>query len=139
MIPPGFTRALCEVKERYGDLPLYVTENGAAFDDPAPAPAGGVEDPLRVRYYRDHLLAALEALRRGVDLRGYFAWSLLDNFEWSQGYSKRFGLLRVDFETQRRTPKASAHQYREVVRTNGASLGRTAPGAGVAGESTAGH
>ena len=137
--PPGFTRALCEVRERYGDVPLYVTENGAAFDDPATAPAGGIEDPLRVRYYRDHLLAALEALRRGVDLRGYFAWSLLDNFEWSQGYSKRFGLLHVDFETQRRTPKASAHQYREVVRTNGASLGRPASGAEDAGGPAGAH
>jgi beta-glucosidase len=132
--PASLTRALCWVKERYGDLPLYVTENGAAFEEPATAPVGGLEDSARVRYYRDHLLAALEAIRLGVDLRGYFAWSLLDNFEWSQGYSKRFGLFHVDFASQRRTPKASARQYREVVRSNGASLGLPAPAAGVSGE-----
>ncbi len=82
-----------------------------------------MEDPLRVAYYRDHLRAALRAIARGVDLRGYFAWSLLDNYEWSAGYSKRFGIFHVDFETQERTPKRSARFYAEVIRTNGAALG----------------
>jgi len=120
--PEGLTRTLCWVKQRYGNLPLYVTENGAAFPDPPHALEGRLDDPLRVAYYRDHLIGALEAIRRGVDLRGYFAWSLLDNFEWSSGFSKRFGLLHVDYETQRRTPKASAEYYRDVIRTNGAAL-----------------
>lgn len=120
--PESLARVLCWVKERYGDVPLYVTENGAAFADPPAAAGGRVEDAFRVEYYREHLRAALVALQRGVDLRGYFAWSLLDNLEWAEGYSKRFGLVHVDFATQRRTPKASAHFYREVVRTRGAVL-----------------
>ena len=76
-----------------------------------------MDDPLRIAYYRAHLGAVLEALRLGVKLRGYFAWSLLDNYEWSHGYSKRFGLVHVDFATQRRTPKASARFYAEVARS----------------------
>lgn len=124
--PPAFTRALCWVAERYGRVPLYVTENGAAFYDPPHAvdgPGGPrVDDPLRVWYYREHLKAAHAALAAGVDLRGYYAWSLLDNFEWSLGYAKRFGLVHVDYATQRRTPKASAAFYREVIRTNGEAL-----------------
>ena len=125
--PESLTRALLWVKERYGDVPLYVTENGAAFADPAKAAHGRVDDPQRIQYYREHLLAAHEAMRQGVDLRGYFAWSLLDNVEWSCGTSKRFGLVHVDFETQRRTPKASAHYYREVIRTHGAVLEEPLP------------
>lgn len=120
--PPGLTNTLVWVKEKYGDIPLYVTENGAAFYDPPAVEGGELSDPLRVSYYRSHLLAAREAMRQGVDLRGYFAWSLLDNFEWSLGYSKRFGIVHVDFETQRRTPKASARFYSEVIRTRGANL-----------------
>ena len=120
--PESFTRVLCWVKERYGDIPLYVTENGAAFDDPAPGADGRVEDAPRVRYYRDHLRAARAAIHRGVDLRGYFAWSLLDNFEWSAGYAKRFGLHHVDFASLRRSPKASADYYREVIRSRGSVL-----------------
>ncbi|MBI5837874.1 MAG: beta-glucosidase [Candidatus Eisenbacteria bacterium] len=122
--PGALTRCLCRVKELYGDIPLYVTENGAAFPDPARAEGSRVEDPRRVEYLRRHLRAALEAIRLGVDLRGYFAWSLLDNYEWSCGYSMRFGLTHVDFETQERTPKASGEFYREVIRSNGENLGR---------------
>ncbi|HYT04155.1 MAG TPA: GH1 family beta-glucosidase [Gemmatimonadales bacterium] len=120
--PPGLSETLLWVRQRAGDLPLYVTENGAAFPDPPRSLNGRVEDPLRVEYYRGHLRAALDAIRRGVNLRGYFAWSLLDNYEWSYGYSKRFGIVHVDFETQRRTPKASARFYADVVRTGGAAL-----------------
>ena len=130
VFPPALTRVLLWVKERYGDpllrsgraLPLYITENGAAFYDPPTPLNGKVEDPLRVHYYREHLRAAHEALCQGVDLRGYFAWSLLDNFEWSLGYAKRFGLYHVDYETQRRTAKASARFYAEVIRSRGAVL-----------------
>ena len=120
--PPGLTDTLVWVKEQYGDLPLYVTENGAAFYDP-PTADGEVQDPLRVDYLRTHLRAAREAIERGVDLRGYFAWSLLDNLEWSLGFSKRFGIVHVDFETLKHTPKASARFYAEVIRTNGGALG----------------
>jgi beta-glucosidase len=119
---PSLERALRDVKARYGDLPLYVTENGAAFPDPPAARGGRVDDPLRVEYLRDHLCSARAAIDAGIDLRGYFAWSLLDNFEWSAGYARRFGLVHVDYATQARTPKASAAFYREVIRTHGASL-----------------
>jgi beta-glucosidase len=117
----GLTNILLWVGERYGKLPIYITENGAAFYDP-PTAEGKVEDPLRVDYLRQHLLAAREAIRRGVDLRGYCVWSLLDNFEWALGYSKRFGIIHVDFETQKRTMKSSAHFYKDVIRTRGGAL-----------------
>ncbi len=120
--PEGLTRTLTWVRERYGDLPLYVTENGAAFPEPEHFPGEVLEDPRRVEDLRDHLAAAREAIRRGVDLRGYFAWSLLDNFEWAEGYSKRFGLLHVDFDTQKRTAKRSALYYRDVIRARGGIL-----------------
>jgi beta-glucosidase len=122
VFPQGLTDTLKWVKERYGAIPLYVTENGAAFYDP-PSAEGGIEDPLRVAYLRDHLRAARRAIEEGVDLRGYCVWSLLDNFEWSQGFSKRFGIVHVDYETLKRTPKASARFYAEVIRTHGESLG----------------
>ena len=120
--PAGLTDTLLWVRERSGDLPLYLTENGAVFPDPATPANGRVDDPLRVEYYRSHLKAALDAMRQGVPLRGYFAWSLLDNFEWSHGYAKRFGIVHVDFATQRRTVKASGRFYADVVRTRGAAL-----------------
>jgi beta-glucosidase len=120
--PQSFTRVLCWVRERYGDIPLYVTENGAAFYDPPVAANGRVEDPLRVSYYRDHLRALAAARAQGVDVRGYFAWSLRDNLEWTAGYTKRFGLFHVDYETQIRTPKDSALFYREVIASGGANL-----------------
>jgi beta-glucosidase len=120
--PQGLTDTLLRVRERYGDLPLYVTENGAAFYDPPAVDGETLEDPLRVAYFRNHLGAVLDALQQGANVRGYFAWSLLDNFEWSHGYSKRFGIVHVDYETLRRTPKASARFYSEVIRSRGANL-----------------
>ena len=120
--PPAFTDVLVWVRDRYGSFPLYVTENGAAFEDPPRTGGGLVDDPQRVTYLREHLAALRDAIRQGVDVRGYFVWSLLDNFEWSAGYGPRFGLYHVDFETQRRTPKASARFYSEVIRTHGAVL-----------------
>ena len=119
---PGLFDILTWVTARYGRVPLYVTENGAAFSDPPSAGPDGILDPLRTGYLRDHLRAAGRALAAGVDLRGYFAWSFLDNFEWSHGFSKRFGLVHVDYATLRRTPKASGRFYAEVIRTGGASL-----------------
>ena len=122
--PRGLTDILTWVTERYGRIPLYITENGAAFYDPPTPVEGRIEDYLRVDYYRSHLRAAHEAMRRGVDLRGYFAWSLLDNFEWSLGYAKRFGIVHVDYGTQKRTIKASGRFYAEVIRSRGAVLGQ---------------
>ncbi|HET7232915.1 MAG TPA: GH1 family beta-glucosidase [Longimicrobium sp.] len=120
---PALTELLQWVKGRYGELPLYITENGAAFYDPPRPVDGRIDDPLRVAYYRDHLRAVHAAIASGVDVRGYYAWSLLDNYEWSLGYSKRFGIVHVDYETQARTPKASARFYSEVIRTHGGALG----------------
>ena len=105
--------------ERYGRVPIYITENGAAFYDPPAAQGGRVDDPLRIQYINDHLLAVREAMQSGADVRGYFAWSLLDNFEWSAGFSKRFGLIHVNYATQERTIKASGRWYTGVIRNNG--------------------
>src|SRR6202030_3660579 len=120
--PRGLTDTLVWVKERYGDLPVYVTENGAAFFDPPTVEGDQLEDPLRVAFLPGHLRAIRAALEQGVDLRGYFVWSLLDNFEWALGYSKRFGIVNVVFETQRRTPKASARFYSGVIASHGEAL-----------------
>jgi beta-glucosidase len=120
--PRGLTDTLRWIKDRYGAIPLYVTENGAAFQDPPSVAGERLEDPQRVAYLRSHLRAIRAALESGVDLRGYFVWSLLDNFEWALGYSKRFGIVHVDFSTQRRTPKASADFYSEVIATHGRAI-----------------
>ncbi|HEY0528564.1 MAG TPA: GH1 family beta-glucosidase, partial [Gemmatimonadaceae bacterium] len=122
VFPEALTRVLLWVTERYGKVPIYITENGAAFYDPPTPLDGRVEDPLRVEYYRQHLRAAHDAMSKGVDLRGYFAWSLLDNYEWALGYSKRFGIIHVDYSTQKRTIKSSGRYYAEVIRTHGAVL-----------------
>jgi beta-glucosidase len=119
--PQGLADVLEWVSARYGRPPIYITENGAAFPDPAPE-QGCVDDPLRVAYLREHLRAAHGTLGRGVDLRGYFVWSLLDNFEWAYGYSKRFGIVHVDPATQARIPKASARFYAQVIRSSGAAV-----------------
>lgn len=116
--PSGLTEMLVRVHDDYAPSRVFVTENGAAFND-APDASGEVADPDRVEYLRDHLLAAHAAIEAGVPLEGYFVWSLLDNFEWSYGYSKRFGLVYVDFTTQERTSKESARWYRDVVRQGG--------------------
>ncbi len=121
VFPHGLESALTWIHRRYGNVPLYVTENGAAFDDP-PERHGMIGDQLRVDYLRSHLLAARNALAAGVDLRGYFVWSLLDNFEWTYGYTKRFGIIGVDFATQRRIVKQSARFYADVIRSQGAVL-----------------
>jgi beta-glucosidase len=122
VFPQGLTDTLSWIRKRYGDIPQYVTENGAAFYDPPAAPSGRVDDPLRIDYYRSHLRAVHAAIAQGVDVRGYFAWSLMDNLEWSLGYSKRFGLVHVNFETLERTVKDSAKFYADVIATRGAAL-----------------
>ena len=121
--PQGLADVLTWVRTRYGDIPVYITENGAAFADPPSVDGPVLEDPMRVEYYRDHLRAAHHAIAAGAPIKGYFAWSLMDNYEWSFGYTKRFGIVHVDFQTQRRTQKRSARFYSDVIRTNGAALG----------------
>ena len=113
----GLAEELIHLRDRYGNPELYVTENGACYDD-VPAADGSIRDDDRIAYLRDHLAAARQALAAGVKLRGYFVWSLLDNFEWAWGYQKRFGIVFVDFGTQRRIPKASARFYADVIRDN---------------------
>jgi beta-glucosidase len=115
--PGGLYEMLTRIARDYGPIPLYITENGAAFRDEV-TPDGRVHDPARIDYLRRHLDAAHRAIADGVDLRGYFAWSLLDNFEWAFGYDKRFGLIHVDYATQRRTLKDSALWYRDVIEAN---------------------
>ena len=119
---PALTELLKEFKRRYGDTPLYITENGAAFYDPPVAAEDGVHDPLRVAYLKSHIAAVGDAIAAGVDVRGYMLWSLFDNLEWSLGYSKRFGMVHVDFVSQTRTPKASAHLYSRIIASNGEKI-----------------
>jgi beta-glucosidase len=116
--PEGIAELLLWLADRYDNPPVYITENGAAFEDTV-GDDGRVHDEQRRAYIEQHLEAVFKARERGVDVRGYFAWSLLDNFEWSYGYDKRFGIVRVDYDTQKRTPKNSALWYSDVIRRNG--------------------
>jgi beta-glucosidase len=115
--PEGLSDLLTWLSREYTNLPLYITENGAAFADRI-NPRGQVQDAARIAYLHGHIEAAHRAVRSGVDLRGYFVWSLMDNFEWAEGYSKRFGLLYVDYPTQRRIPKSSYAWYHGVIGAN---------------------
>ena len=117
VVPEALTELLLSFKDRYRDLllPIYITENGAAIND-GPDAAGRVRDQRRIDYTDAHLRALKAAMDAGVDVRGYFHWSLLDNFEWAAGFSQRFGLVHVDYETQKRTPKDSYHWYRQLIR-----------------------
>jgi beta-glucosidase len=116
--PPGLTEVLLDLKENYGNPKLYIAENGCAAHD-TPDAGGFVADWGRVDYLRAHLRAAHDALQAGVNLRGYYVWSLLDNFEWAHGYGPRFGIVRVDYATGRRIPKQSARWYSQVIARNG--------------------
>ncbi|GHD98712.1 GH1 family beta-glucosidase [Streptomyces alanosinicus] len=113
VVPEGLTELLCGFRERYGEKlpPIVITENGCSYE--------GVDDQDRIAYLDAHIRALHTALESGVDVRGYFVWSLLDNFEWAEGYARRFGLVHVDYETQKRTPKASYHWFRDVLRAQG--------------------
>ncbi|MFR9777533.1 GH1 family beta-glucosidase [Micromonospora sp. MS34] len=115
IVPESFEELLVRLHRDYPGVPLFITENGAAFND-KPDADGFVADDDRVAYLTEHLQAVARARQAGADVRGYFAWSLLDNFEWAYGYDKRFGIVRVDYDTQRRTPKRSAHWYRDTIR-----------------------
>ena len=108
--PEGLTNLLVRLDQEYtGDLPLFVTENGMAWSDQVEN--GSVYDPVRADYISSHLAAAKAAIDAGANLQGFFYWSLLDNFEWAYGYEKRFGLVHVDYKTQKRTPKSSFHDW----------------------------
>jgi beta-glucosidase len=122
VFPQALTDTLLWIKNRYGNLPLYIMENGAAFYDPPQVDGPVLEDPLRVDYLRKHIRAVHTAMQQGADIRGYFVWSLLDNLEWAYGFSKRFGIVHVNYQTLQRTPKNSAHFYRKIITSNGAAL-----------------
>jgi beta-glucosidase len=112
--PDGLHALLTRLRDEYSPSAIYITENGAAYSD-APGPDGTVQDIRRREYVEQHLNAALRSMQDGVPLRGYFLWSLLDNFEWAHGYSKRFGITYVDYTTLRRVPKHSAYWYRDFI------------------------
>lgn len=119
---PALKRLLVKLKQEYHAPPIYITENGAAFADQVGLDGDSgvpvVHDPRRINYLREHFTAVLQAIQDGVDVRGYFLWSLLDNFEWGWGYSKRFGIVYVDFKTQERILKDSARYYAQVIEQN---------------------
>lgn len=117
VFPQGLHSMLLRLQREYRPSKIYITENGAAYTDEADA-TGRIADERRIEYLRGHLAAASRAIADGVPLAGYFTWSLIDNFEWAHGYARRFGLFDVDFATQRRRPKDSAHWYRQVVAAN---------------------
>lgn len=121
----GIESLLLRLTDDYGARKIYVTENGSSFPD-AVRPDGSVDDPERTDYLERHLAACASAARKGAPLAGYFAWSLLDNFEWAYGYDKRFGLVHVDYRTQARTIKSSGHRYADIVRTHREQAGRAA-------------
>lgn len=117
VVPWGCRKLLHWISDRYDNPPLYITENGCAYDD---HPVDGeVNDQARIEYYAAYLAECAQAMEQGVDLRGYFAWSMLDNFEWASGYGQRFGLHYVDFDTMERIPKASARWFKEQLKSNG--------------------
>jgi beta-glucosidase len=113
----GLTSLLIRIREEYTTLPIYITENGAAFDDYVD-PNGDVKDNNRVAYLQEHISAVHDAIDAGVNVEGYFVWSLLDNFEWALGYSRRFGIVWVDFPTGARLKKASFEWYRDTIQSN---------------------
>jgi beta-glucosidase len=115
--PASLTSLLVRVQHDYAPPVMYITENGSAYDDPPPV-EGLVDDPPRRAYLEAHLRACHAAIEQGAKLGGYFAWSLLDNFEWAHGYEKRFGIIHVDFATQQRTLKRTAAYYRDVIARN---------------------
>jgi beta-glucosidase len=114
IVPEGFTDLLVRISRDYPGLPMVITENGSAFVD-VPDENGYVRDDGRTAYFASHLAAVAAARQQGADIRGYLAWSLLDNFEWAYGYDKRFGIVHVDYETQVRTPKQSARYLRDTI------------------------
>ncbi|MBT8227725.1 MAG: beta-glucosidase [Dactylosporangium sp.] len=129
VVPDGLREMLLLLHEQHGDRlpPIWITENGCAVDD-RPDADGAVTDDFRIDYLDQHLRAVRAAMDAGVDVRGYCVWSLLDNWEWAEGFTKRFGLVHVDYATQKRTPKASYHWYRDRIRAGNPRATRSDPG-----------
>lgn len=127
VVPAALTELLLDLHARYPRLPpVWITENGSAEDDTV-GPDGRVHDPDRIAYLADHLAAVADAIAAGVDVRGYYAWSLLDNFEWARGYGQRFGLVHVDYTSLTRTPKDSYHWYRGLITAHRARTEESTP------------
>jgi beta-glucosidase len=116
--PEGLTGVLARMYFDYKPLKMYVTENGASYST-GPDQTGRVRDDLRIEYYRTHIAAVHRAMEAGVPMAGYFAWSLMDNFEWAKGFAQRFGIVWVNYETQERIPKDSARWYKTVIKKGG--------------------
>lgn len=116
-VPETLTYTLVESQKAYNPEKILVTENGCAYKDPLSN--GRVNDPERMEFLSQYIKAAHDAIQQGVNLKGYFVWSFLDNFEWGEGYEPTFGIVQVDYKTQKRTPKDSAFMYRDIVRNNG--------------------
>ncbi|MGH3348813.1 MAG: family 1 glycosylhydrolase, partial [Nocardioides sp.] len=116
IVPDALREWLIMFRARYRAAlpPIVITESGCSYAD-APDRDGEVDDQQRIDYHEAHLAAVATAIQRGVDIRGYYAWSLVDNFEWAEGYTQRFGLVHVDYETQARTPKKSFAWYRDLI------------------------
>jgi beta-glucosidase len=123
LTPDGIRKLLVRWKTELGDRcpDLYITENGCAYGN-EPGPDGAVHDDKRIEYLKNHISAVGRAIAEGAPVKGYYQWSLMDNFEWALGYAKRFGIVHVDYQTQKRTPKDSAHWYSNVIKTNGIEL-----------------
>ncbi|MEU3777317.1 GH1 family beta-glucosidase [Streptomyces sp. NPDC032472] len=121
VVPDGLRELLVGMHWRYGDRlpPVYITENGCSYGDGPDPATGRIADARRIAYHDGHLRALHRAMEEGVDVRGYFIWSILDNFEWAEGYRQRFGLVHVDYETLQRTPKESYAWYRGVIKSGG--------------------
>ena len=115
--PEGFYKVLMTIKEKYGDVPIYITENGSCYNDEPED--GRVQDDKRIDYLKQHLVALDRSIQSGVNVKGYLTWSLMDNFEWAFGYTMRFGIVHVDYSTLERTKKDSYHWMRETISNNG--------------------
>jgi beta-glucosidase len=116
---PGLENLLVQFSKRYPKIPLYVTENGMSQPLDVVEEDGKVHDPARVRFIRDHLIHCYRAIQKGVDLRGYYVWSLMDNFEWGYGYTQRFGVTHMDYTTYKRTVKDSGTWYAQAAKDKG--------------------
>jgi beta-glucosidase len=116
--PNGLYEVLMRLRKDYDNPTLYITENGVAFEDTM-IRGDRIQDDDRVAFLRDHLISAYRAVKDGIRLKGYFAWTIIDNFEWAEGYSKRFGLVHTDYQTLKRTPKKSFYWYKQVIADNG--------------------
>ena len=119
--PAGLKNELMNIKENYGNPKIYVTENGCAMPD-VPDENEFVADWGRIHYIKSHIQSLHEAMQDGVNVQGYFVWSIFDNFEWERGYGPRFGLVRVNYETLERIPKQSAHWFSKVIKQNAVTI-----------------